>query len=88
MRRQIPYASDKKPRSITTLELLPEESLYLIERGSMLCFRSKSKMTPDIVQLLDPESDSFAQEPMTVQQSFAEMIEKDHLTLARYQVRN
>ena len=57
----------------------------------MLCFRAsspakESSLNPDIVKNLDAEGDSFAQEPMTVQQAFAEMIGKEELTLPRYQV--
>lgn len=87
MRRPMQYAPGEKPRTITTLELIPEEALYLVERGSMLCFKSGRRMTPELVQELDPDAASFAEEPMTVQQAFSEMIGKENLTLARYEVR-
>lgn len=92
VRRSVPSAPGEKPRTVATLELLPEEALYLVERGSMLCFRAsspekESRLNADVVQNLDVDGSEFAQEPMTVQQAFAEMIGKEDLTLPRYQVR-
>lgn len=71
-------------------ELLPEEALYLIERGSLFCWRYKS----GIDDILKQEEKTDAQEepsrmhgiPMTVQQAYAEMIGKDELTLEKYNV--
>jgi tRNA-splicing endonuclease subunit Sen54 len=63
------------------LELLPEEALYLIERGSVFCWKETS---------LDLASvDNFEEilgSPMSVQQAFSEMIGTEDLTLERYQV--
>ena len=59
------------------LELLPEEALYLVERGAMFCWKTSEAEMPE-----DMEG-----EPMTVQQAFAEMIGTQDLTLERYQVR-
>lgn len=56
------------------LEFLPEEALYLVERGSMFCWS----------QIDDALGDEGT--PMTVQQAYAEMIGKENLTLERYQV--
>ena len=58
------------------LELLPEEALYLVERGAMFCWRESEGLLGE-----DMEG-----EPMTVQQAFAEMIGKEDLTLEKYQV--
>lgn len=66
------------------LELLPEEALYLVERGALLCYRSVSGGTP----LVDPSNYETQSPgaPMSVQQAFAEMIGREELTLERYQV--
>ena len=58
------------------LELLPEEALYLIERGTMFCWKVTDHSIPD-----DLEG-----EPMSVQQAFAEMIGTEDLTLEKYHV--
>ena len=76
-----PGSTEKK------LELLPEEALYLVERGSLLCWEQtedqKSKAE-------EPEDDSDPVQiigaPLSVQQSFAVMVGKAGLTLERYQV--
>ncbi|KAF8551274.1 hypothetical protein OG21DRAFT_1467540 [Imleria badia] len=66
------------------LELLPEEALYLIERGALFCYKSVSGG----VSLADPSSYETQSPgaPMSVQQTFAEMIGREELTLERYQV--
>jgi hypothetical protein len=86
MRRQIQYSPDEQPRLVTKLELLPEESLYLVERGSLLCFKQDTKSSPFGIHVSDIESESSARSPMTVQQAFAEMIGREGLNLASYQV--
>ncbi|PCH39798.1 hypothetical protein WOLCODRAFT_66993 [Wolfiporia cocos MD-104 SS10] len=63
------------------LELLPEEALYLVERGGMLCWKSA-----DLSIAATPGLDDVEGVPMTVQQAFAEMIGKEDLTLEKYQV--
>ncbi|OJA15830.1 hypothetical protein AZE42_04025 [Rhizopogon vesiculosus] len=60
------------------LELLPEEAIYLIERGSLFCWKD---IQADLVGLGDVEG-----APMSVQQAFAEMVGKEDLTLEKYQV--
>ncbi|KAF8625909.1 hypothetical protein AX17_006635 [Amanita inopinata Kibby_2008] len=63
------------------LELLPEETIYLVERGSMLCWKS-----------FDSEGGEGGGEgvlpgvPMSVQQVYTEMIGKQALTLEKFQV--
>jgi len=64
------------------LELLPEEAIYLIERGSLLCWKEADL---GLGSTLDPSSVSGS--PMSVQQAFAEMIGKEDLTLEKFQVR-
>jgi hypothetical protein len=83
VRRPIKYSADEQPRLVTKLELLPEEALYLVERGSMLCFKQDANSD---LQHFDTEDNSFAGNPMTVQQAFAEMIGRESHHLARYQV--
>jgi hypothetical protein len=61
------------------LELLPEEALYLIERGSMTCALAHSE--DDDGKVAD------ARAPMSVQQAFAAMIGTEGLSLEKYQVR-
>jgi tRNA-splicing endonuclease subunit Sen54 len=67
------------------LELLPEEVLYLVERGSMLCWRESPNAPPreedDIYDPVKPIG-----EPMSVQQCFAEMLGVEGINLERYQV--
>ncbi|KAG1735189.1 tRNA-splicing endonuclease subunit sen54 N-term-domain-containing protein [Suillus lakei] len=60
------------------LELLPEEALYLIERGALFCWKD---IQVDLTGLDDVEG-----APMSVQQAFAEIIGKEDLTLEKYQV--
>lgn len=65
-------------------ELLPEEALYLIERGSLFCW----KHHPEVDEAVIDEQDGHEIHgiPMTVQQAYAEMIGKEDLTLEKYQV--
>lgn len=75
------------------LELLPEETLYMIDRGSLECrIRSKraaSKGTRDLVEKTDydvEQNGSTDWVSMSVQQAFATILFKDELTRERYQV--
>ncbi|KAH9936421.1 tRNA-splicing endonuclease subunit sen54 N-term-domain-containing protein [Fomitopsis serialis] len=63
------------------LELLPEEILYLVERGAMLCWKACDLAPADI-----PGLETVDGVPMTVQQAFAEVIGTEDLTLEKYQV--
>ncbi|RDX53448.1 hypothetical protein OH76DRAFT_1343370 [Lentinus brumalis] len=63
------------------LELLPEEALYLVERGAMYCWEPTDLPLHHTVHLDDMEG-----VPMSVQQAYAEMIGADELTLERYEV--
>ena len=60
------------------LELLPEEALYLVERGSLFCWKP--------VQAKPLGLEEIEGAPMTVQQAFTEMIGKEDLSLEKYQV--
>lgn len=63
------------------LELLPEEALYLVERGAMFCSRASSIDIPSTLGVDDIEGI-----PMSVEEAFSEMIGKEDLTLEKYQV--
>ena len=63
------------------LELLPEETLYLVERGAMYCWRPTDLPLPKTPLLDDMEG-----APMSVQQAFAELIGTEDLTFEKYQV--
>lgn len=73
--------SSKHPKR---LELLPEEALYLIERGALFCYKSVSSGA----SLADPSNYETKSPgaPMSVQQAFAEMIGREEMSLERYQV--
>ncbi|KAJ7747354.1 tRNA-splicing endonuclease subunit sen54 N-term-domain-containing protein [Mycena metata] len=63
------------------VELLPEEALYLIERGTVFCWKEstlKLDGVDGLEEVLGP--------PISVQQAFSEMIGTEDLTLERYQV--
>ncbi|KAJ7200687.1 tRNA-splicing endonuclease subunit sen54 N-term-domain-containing protein [Mycena rebaudengoi] len=63
------------------LELLPEEALYLIERGTVFCWKEANLNLEGVEGLEDVLGP-----PMSVQQAFSEMIGTEDLTLERYQV--
>jgi tRNA-splicing endonuclease subunit Sen54 len=78
-----------KPRK--RLELLPEETLYLMEKGALFCWKASREDSDapgeDETEDKDVEWDSASQgAPMSVQQAYAEMIGREALTLDRYQV--
>jgi tRNA-splicing endonuclease subunit Sen54 len=64
------------------LELLPEEAIYLIERGTLFCWK-------EINLVLDgtfSEMEDVQGAPMSVQQAYSEMIGQEGLSLEKYQV--
>ncbi|KAG8979532.1 tRNA-splicing endonuclease subunit sen54 [Tulasnella sp. 425] len=78
-----------------SLELLPEEALYMVERGSMYCWRvtrKGAKTADDVVSMPLPSGGDVPLEeipgtPMSVQEAFAEMIGgASGLTTEQYQV--
>ncbi|KAH9037150.1 tRNA-splicing endonuclease subunit sen54 N-term-domain-containing protein [Lactarius hengduanensis] len=79
--------SVQRPSKVSTkiqkrLELLPEEALYLVEKGALFCWKASHDGPDD-----DAGWDSASQgAPMSVQQAYAEMIGTQDLTLDRYHV--
>ena len=69
------------PKIHKRLELLPEEALYLVERGSLFVTKHSSTLKSVI-----PGMDDIDGAPMSVQQAFAEMIGTEDLSLEKYQV--
>ena len=65
------------------LELLPEEAIYLIERGCLFCWK---QIDLDVGQV--PGLNDVNGSPMSVQQAYAEMIGREGLTLEKFQVRD
>ncbi|KXN89117.1 putative tRNA-splicing endonuclease subunit sen54 [Leucoagaricus sp. SymC.cos] len=63
------------------LELLPEEAIYLIERGALFCWKECDVDTTHLQGF-----EGIAGAPMSVQQAYVEMIGRDNLTLERFQV--
>lgn len=83
--------SSKTDGSITKThkrtELLPEEALYLIERGSLFCWNDEPNVRLRRTDKVEQEGDGeheMCGSPMSVQQAFAEMIGREDLTLERY----
>ncbi|KDQ50520.1 hypothetical protein JAAARDRAFT_63133 [Jaapia argillacea MUCL 33604] len=69
------------------LELLPEEALYLVERGAMMCWKEQEADTEDFLGGESLVGEEVVEgTPMSVQQAFAEMIGREELTLEKYQV--
>ena len=67
-------------KTITHLELFPEEAVYLIERGALDC---RWTQTPGDI----PSSELFATSiPISVAQAYAQLLGRDGATLARYQI--
>ncbi|KAK1230057.1 tRNA-splicing endonuclease subunit sen54 [Marasmius sp. AFHP31] len=68
------------------LELLPEEAIYLIERGSMFCWKdSDAVYGASNANNKENHFEIIEGAPMTVQQAFTELIGKEGLTLEKYQ---
>lgn len=64
------------------LELLPEEAIYLIERGALFCWK---EMDSSLGQV--PGLDEVYGSPMSVQQAYSEMLGTEDMTLEKFQVR-
>lgn len=71
--------TDAHAQKQRVLELLPEEALFLIERGSMFCY---THLPEDIIS----GGGELDGAPMTVQQAYSSMIGREGLTLEKYQV--
>ena len=68
------------------LELLPEEAIYLVERGSMLCWNASptGHNMPELTAAI--YGGPIPGIPMSVQQVYTEMIGRDGLTAEKLQV--
>ncbi|VDB87406.1 unnamed protein product [Peniophora sp. CBMAI 1063] len=64
------------------LELLPEEALYLVEKGALQCWRAVENLE---LKGDEPEG-AMLGAPMSVQEAFSEMLGREDMTLERYQV--
>lgn len=69
-------------KSPKRLELLPEEAIYLIERGALFCYKSITDCQADVTNIEETSPGA----PIAVQQAYAEMIGREDMTLERYQV--
>ncbi|KAI0059647.1 hypothetical protein BV25DRAFT_1993519 [Artomyces pyxidatus] len=77
-----PSPTDTLQRAPKRLELLPEEALYLVEKGALFCWKHAEGITGE-----DMESESSMQgAPMSVQQAFAEMIGMEGVSIEKYHV--
>jgi tRNA-splicing endonuclease subunit Sen54 len=79
------YTTKRSGAPHKSLELLPEEALYLVERGSMLCWREFPFLSSDVDEDNDPIK--LRGEPMTVQRCFVDMLGIEGVTIEHYQVR-
>ncbi|KAL1693761.1 tRNA-splicing endonuclease subunit sen54 N-term-domain-containing protein [Schizophyllum commune] len=76
-----PYVDEEGVTKVhKRLELLPEEAIYLIERGALFC----SLVDAPKIEVTGMED--AAGPPMTVQQAYTEMIGREGLTLEKFQV--
>ncbi|EPQ51094.1 hypothetical protein GLOTRDRAFT_141228 [Gloeophyllum trabeum ATCC 11539] len=75
-------SADSQTKLQKRLELLPEEALYLVERGALWCWKQVDVVS-ESVDATDPDGRG---PPMSVQQAYAEMIGTQDLTLEKYQV--
>ncbi|KAI5835259.1 hypothetical protein K523DRAFT_337279 [Schizophyllum commune Tattone D] len=76
-----PYVDEEGVTKIhKRLELLPEEAIYLIERGALFCSIANA---PNIKVA---GMEDAAGPPMTVQQAYTKMIGREGLTLEKFQV--
>jgi len=73
---------DGVTKAYKRLELLPEEAIYLIERGALFCWKGTSLALNQITGLNDVLGS-----PMSVQQAYSEMIGTEGMTLEKFQVR-
>lgn len=79
-----PPSNPQQHKTAKRLELLPEEAIYLVERGSMFCWKAvvDENGSADTSEGLEDMEGA----PMSVQQVFTEMIGQDGLSLEKYQV--
>jgi len=75
-------AEDGAPKVHKRLELLPEEAIYLIERGALFCWKKMDLILGQVPGLNDVHGS-----PMSVQQAYSELMNTEGLTLEKFQVR-
>ncbi|TRM61122.1 tRNA-splicing endonuclease subunit sen54 N-term-domain-containing protein [Schizophyllum amplum] len=76
-----PYVDDEGMQKVhKRLELLPEETIYLVERGALFCWKDGA---PAVAV---PGMEEAGAPPMTVQQVYTELIGMEGLTLEKLQV--
>jgi tRNA-splicing endonuclease subunit Sen54 len=73
---------DGVSKTYKRVELLPEEAIYLIERGALFCWKATNLPLGQIPGLSD-----ILGSPMSVQQAYSEMIGAEGITLEKLQVR-
>jgi tRNA-splicing endonuclease subunit Sen54 len=72
---------DGVAKAYKRLELLPEEAIYLIERGALFCWKGTNLALSQIPGLNDVLGS-----PMSVQQAYSEMIGTEGMSLEKFQV--
>ncbi|KDN40083.1 hypothetical protein RSAG8_08404, partial [Rhizoctonia solani AG-8 WAC10335] len=83
-----PEPNSNSTKAQKRLELMPEEALYLMERGSLFCWKENAvsaSMRDELDSDLDDCNVSIGA-PMSVQQAFTEMIGVDGLEIQHYLV--
>ncbi|CAE6469595.1 unnamed protein product [Rhizoctonia solani] len=83
-----PAPGSGSTKSQKRLELMPEEALYLMERGSLFCWK-ENEISASMNDELNSDFDDCnltSGVPMSVQQGFTEMIGVDGLELQHYLV--
>lgn len=75
-------AEDGASKLQKRLELLPEEAIYLIERGALFCWKEIDLILGQVPGLNDVHGS-----PMSVQQAYSELMNAEDLTLEKFQVR-
>jgi tRNA-splicing endonuclease subunit Sen54 len=77
------------PALQSTTELLPEEALYLLERGTIQIWNKHGLSRPDVSNEFDEETQSFREATeMTVLEGFSTFIGREGLSLEHYQASN
>ncbi|KAI0313847.1 tRNA-splicing endonuclease subunit sen54 N-term-domain-containing protein [Amylostereum chailletii] len=84
MGHSIARPSPTSDKLVKRLELLPEEALYLVEKGALFCWKAVDGVT-DVSDQVDADG-AMQGAPMSVQEAFASMIGTEDITLERYQV--
>ncbi|PWN32299.1 uncharacterized protein FA14DRAFT_127159 [Meira miltonrushii] len=83
------YQKEGKPIASSRLELLPEEALYLVERGSLECriyHKSNGSGTVEDMRDYDDIVENPEWVPMSLEQAFSTILGVDGLTRPHYQL--